>query len=244
MNLIKTIKNNFRERRSQFILLIATAIIIAACGIIFKTPALRILPLFVSLFVMLYQSEANRYAYLLGAANCLLYAIAYYSLGVYASAASSLFFSLPVSVITFISWNKRSYKKTVVFKKMSTGVICITAAASILVWIALFFIFDPLDSEYAILDNAVFVSSTLSTILTLFAYKEYSIVGTAHIFLVLLLNIQMALTDVSNLPFLIYTCYNLICHARIIFNVRRYYKEQNPTEAEAERISEEITTDK
>ena len=240
MSLINAIKSSIRERRSQFILLVITALLIAVSGVIFKTPFLRILPLFISLFVMLYQSEANRFAHLLGGANCLLYAIVYYSLGVYASAASSLFFSLPVSIITFVSWNRRSYKKTVVFKKMSPRAILITALASVLVWVALFFIFDPLDSEYAILDNTVFVLSTLVTVLTFLAYKEYSIVGILHIFASLLLKIQMAVTDIANLPFLIYACYNFICHARIIFNVRRYYKEQNsPEVAEETDLAEE-----
>ena len=240
MSLINAIKSSIRERRSQFILLVITALLIAVSGVIFKTPFLRILPLFISLFVMLYQSEANRFAHLLGGANCLLYAIVYYSLGVYASAASSLFFSLPVSIITFISWNRRSYKKTVVFKKMSPRAILITAVASVLVWVALFFIFDPSDSEYAILDNTVFVLSTLVTVLTFLAYKEYSIVGILHISASLLLKIQMAVTDIANLPFLIYACYNFICHARIIFNVRRYYKEQNsPEVAEETDLAEE-----
>lgn len=226
MGFIRAIKNTVRERRGQFILLVCTAVLITLAAIIWKSPFLRILPLYVSLFVMLYQSEANRYAHLLGAANCLLYGLVYYSLGLYASVISSVLFSLPISIVTFISWNRRSYKKTVVFKKMSPKIIAFTAFCSILVWVMMFLFLDSMESDYAILDNTVFVLSTLTTVLTFFAFREYPIVGIAHIFASLLLKVQMTVTDIANIPFLIYTSYNVICHLRAFVNVRRFYKEQ------------------
>ena len=230
MSLVSAIRHNFKTRRPQFILLIVTAVLITVAATVMKTPPYNVLPLYVSLFVMLYQSEANRFAHLFGGANAVLYGVIYYSLGVYASAASSVFFSFPVSMITFICWNKRAYKKSVVLRKMTPKILIITVAASVLFWISLFFVFKPLDSEFAFLDNTTMVFSILTTILTLLAFREYPIVASIHILFSLFLKIQLTTSNIANLPFLIYTSYNTICHAIMLVRVRRMYKEQNFSE--------------
>ena len=227
MRIFRVIQNNVRDRLPQFILLLVTAASITVSGIILGTPLLRMLPLFVSLFVMLYQSEANRFAHLAGGVNAILYAIVYFSLGLYASAGSSLLLSCPTSIIAFILWNKRAYKQSVKFRKMSPSLMIITLVLTVCLWIALYLALDPLGSPFATLDVTATVLEILVTALTLLAFREYPYAAIVHVLIALLLKGQLVLNDITNLPFLIYSCYNAVCRFRALFNVRRLYKEQS-----------------
>ena len=73
------------------IIIILTGIAILVSGIYFKQEFFLMIPLFVSLFVMSFQSEANRLGSLIGAVNALIYTATYLYMGVYVSAFSALF---------------------------------------------------------------------------------------------------------------------------------------------------------
>ena len=218
---------NFKKRRVQFILLILTAILISISAIILETPFLRILPLFISLFVMLYHSEANRFAHLVGAANSVLYAMIYFSLELYASATSALFVSFPIGIITFLTWNRRSYKESVVFRKMPPVLLTITILGAVGLWLGLYLALDSLSSPFAILDNTAMVLNILVTLMTVLAFREYPYVSILHVMTALALKIQLVSSDITNLPFLIYTLYNTTCSVRTIINVRHICREQD-----------------
>ena len=51
----KTIKN---------VVLWTTFVLIVVAGIVFKQPFIRMLPLLISLFIVLFQAEANRYSFI------------------------------------------------------------------------------------------------------------------------------------------------------------------------------------
>ena len=95
----KTIKN---------VVLWTTFVLIVVAGIVFKQPFIRMLPLLISLFIVLFQAEANRYSFIAGGANALFYTYVYFQVGLYASAASALFLSFPIQMLTFSSWKKDS----------------------------------------------------------------------------------------------------------------------------------------
>ena len=46
-------------------------------GVIFKSPIMEILPIFITLFVMLFNSRANRIGFIIGGCNCFLYFISF-----------------------------------------------------------------------------------------------------------------------------------------------------------------------
>ena len=72
------------------ILIGITGAAILVAGIVCRQEFFLMIPLFISLFVMGFQSEANRVGALCGAVNSLIYTGAYIYMGVYASAASAL----------------------------------------------------------------------------------------------------------------------------------------------------------
>lgn len=210
----------------KFILVFVTFIAILVTGIVFKQQFIKLLPLFISLYVMLFQANANRYAYIIGALNCVLYTYVYIHLGLYASAASSMFFSFPIQILTFFNWRKHAYKKSVVFKKMNNKTRILLSALLIVVWVMVFLVLKLLNSNYAILDNTVSLLGILVSVLTMLAYIEYSYIWIIVILLNTLLNAQIALNNPEYITYFIYSVYCLICTIIALINVMNLYKSQ------------------
>lgn len=212
---------------SKNIIIAVCFTIILVSGIAVKMDILPMIPLFVSLAVMTLQAKANRYGYLLGGLNACLYGIVDISYGVYASAGSAFLISFPMQLITFMNWNKNSYKKSVVFKKMSAKVRMIAGGIFVLAWIVLFAVLKMAGSEYAILDNTSTLLGFGVTILTMLAYVEYSYIWLVSGVVSALLNVQIIFNDITRLPYLVYSLYSYYCIILAFINVRKLYKEQN-----------------
>lgn len=220
----KTIKN---------VVLLTTFVLIVVAGIVFKQPFIRMLPLLISLFIMLFQAEANRYSFIAGGFNALLYTYVYFRVGLYASATSALFFSFPIQILTFISWNKHSYEKTTRFKKLSVKARVCICIGFVAVWLGVLKILQLAGSGYAVLDNTASLLGVLVSVLTMMAYVEYSYLWLVSTSLDIILNIQVTLNAPSHIPYVIFTVYNMWCVVNAFKNVQKLYKKQ-----QAERVKD------
>lgn len=223
-------------KKSKLVLIAVTGIAILAAGIFFKQQFFLMFPLFVSLFVMAFQSEANKLGPLIGSINSLIYAAAYLYMGIYGSAASALLFSFPIQLTTFFRWKKNSYKKTAVFKRLSNKQRWIFGTLFLLLWAGLAVIFTFLDYEYAVLDSLAFISGFVVPLMTMAAYIEYTYLWIFQASAGLLLNIQMVTVDVRQTTYLIYGVYALYCVAGAFMSVRKFYKEQQCSETEENTV--------
>ncbi len=214
-------------KNSKKILIAVTGAAILIAGIICKQEFFLMIPLFISLFVMGFQSEANRVGALCGAINSLIYTGAYIYMGVYASAASSFLFSFPVQLMTFFRWKKNAYKKTVVFKRMTNKMRIILSLALLAVWGILAGVFVHLKYEYAVLDSISFLLGFVVPVLTMLAYIEYTYLWIVTAVVTLLLSVQMVIVDYKQTTYLIYAVYCFFCIISAFINVRKFYKEQN-----------------
>ncbi len=213
-------------KNSKKIIIIITGIAILVAGVLCKQEFFLMIPLFISLFVMGFQSEANRLGALAGAINSLVYTAAYIYMGVYASAASALLFSFPIQLMTFFTWKKKAYKKTVVFRRMSTKMRVIFELCFVALWTALAAVFVKSDYEYAILDSGTFLMGFITPVLTMLAFIEYTYLWLVSAVVGLLLNVQMVVNDYKETTYLIYGVYALYCVICAFINVRKFYKEQ------------------
>jgi nicotinamide riboside transporter PnuC len=213
-------------KKSKIVIIALTGVAILVAGILTKQQFFLMIPLFVSLFVMAFQSEANRVGALIGSINSLIYTAAYIYMGVYASAASSLLFSFPVQLMTFFRWKKNAYKKTVVFRRMSTKVRVLASLGFVALWIALAVIFIKMDYEYAILDSGSFLMGFITPVLTMLAYIEYTYLWLVSAVVGLLLSVQMVVNDYKETTYLIYSVYCAYCIICAFINVRKFYNEQ------------------
>lgn len=212
--------------KKKIIIIIVTGIAILTAGILCKQQFFLMLPLFVSLFVMGFQSEANRIGVLIGACNALLYTVTYIIMGVYASAISGLLFSFPIQLMTFFRWRKNAYKKTVMFKKMTNKQRIAFTVGLLALWAVLAGVFFYLKYEYALFDSLLFLFGFIIPILTMLAYIEYTYLWIIQGVVGLFLNVQMAMNDISQITYLIYGVYALYCVILAFINVHKFYKEQ------------------
>ncbi len=213
-------------KKSKKIIILLTGIAILVAGIVCKQEWFLMIPLFVSLFVMAFQSDANRLGALAGALNSIIYTAAYVYMGVYASAASAFLFSFPIQLCTFFSWKNKAYKNTVVFKKMTAKQRTIFIASVVILWVVLAEVFIHLKYEYAVLDSITFLLGFIVPVLTMLTYIEYTYLWIVQAFIGLLLNVQMVVNDYKQTTYLIYGVYALYCVICAFINVRKFYKEQ------------------
>ena len=216
-------------KKSKIILIVATGIAILIAGVVFKQEFFLMIPLFVSLFVMSFQSEANRIGPLIGSINSIIYTVAYIYMGVYASAASAILFSFPIQLMTFFRWKKNAYKKTAIFRKMTTKMRVGWSIGFLGLWGIIAVIFMQLDYEYAILDSCTLLFGFVIPILTMLAYIEYTYLWIIQCILGVFLNIQMVINDPKETTYLIYGVYALYCVIGAFISVQKFYKEQQKT---------------
>lgn len=214
------------KKYSKYILPLIMLCVVIASGIIQKQKFFYMLPLCISVFVMLFQSKANRYAYLLGGLNSLIYGAVDASLGLYASAVYDVAFSFSLQIITFFNWKKHASGNSVVFKKMSVKMRAITLLAFVFSAITLFIVLRLAESKYALLDNLASLLGLLVSILTMLAYIEYSYIWILNAALGVLLKLQVVMNDASQLSHLLFSMYSFCCVIMAFINVRKLYIQQ------------------
>ena len=202
--------------------------LVASSILCLETPAqvVKVLPLFISIIVMLLQTEANRYAFLLGSINSIFYAIVYTSFTLYTSAISALCLSFPIQMLTFFRWNKRKYKLSTVFKKLSWKMRVAGLLAGVTCVFLLNFVMGKLGSEYMLLDNVSNTVGIFNYVLTYFSYIEYPYINIVGSLIGSTTYIKMLSDDITILPYLISNCYNLLCIVKTAISVGRLYREQ------------------
>lgn len=208
------------------IIIILTGLAILVSGIYFKQEFFLMIPLFISLFVMSFQSEANRVGSLIGAINAVIYTATYLYMGVYISAASALFLSVPLQLATFFNWKKNAYKKTVIFKRMSVKARILSLLALLVLWGVSAGVLTYFKYDYAIFDTITFLLSLVVSILTMLAFIEYTYLWIVQAATGLIVNIQMVINNPKETTYLIYGVYALYCVIVAFINVQRFYKEQ------------------
>lgn len=210
----------------MILLMLVTAVLITVTGIIYEQKFFVVLPIYVSLFVGLLQTTANRYSLLIGSFNSIIYTVTYVYLGLYATAVSTFFFSCIVQFMTFVLWNKRKYAHSTKFRKLSNKYRVILAVGILVASVAVCFWLDKIGSVYQVLDSLSAVMGAVLPVLTLFAFIEYSWLMLPSGVIVILLYASMLTNNPAQITHVIFSVYSLICVTRGFLSVRRLYKEQ------------------
>lgn len=209
-----------------FCMILVTAILITVTGIYFGQGFLRILPLYVSLFIMFLQTRVNRYAYLLGGLNSLLYAYVYWYYGLYASVAYAVLVSCPFQIATFVLWSRRPWGNSTVFKKMTKKQLILVGAAFVAVWLVLQVVLKALGGNYQILDSTTSLLGILASILVMLAYVEHTYLSFPSGIIGLFLYATMLKESPEQITYLIYQIYAFTCTTITFFKTRKVYNQQ------------------
>lgn len=203
-----------------------------AVGITVSTPLvgqsfIRVFPLYISLFIMFLQTRVNRYAFLLGGLNSIIYAAIYFYYTLYASAFYAFLFSFPLQIITFIRWSKHRYKQATIFRKMTAKQRAFVAAGFFCTGALIMLILSLTNAGYAMLDTSISLLGILATFLTMLAFIEAPFLGLISGLISIILYINMMANGViEQLPYLIYNFYSYTC---VIMSFRKtiaLYREQ------------------
>ncbi len=200
---------------------LAMLVCIVTCGIIFKTHPIKVIPLCISCFVMLLQANVNRYAFLFGGLNSIVYAASGISMQLYANALYSFAVSFPLQIVTFINWKKNTHGGKTETKRLSAKNRLLGVLMMLGLWAVLYLIFSRLDSPYMVLDNTASVLGLVTTVLCMLRYSEYAILQLVGGCFSLATYIQLTVDDVSNIVWIIYTGYSLVCTAVSFINMSR-----------------------
>ena len=216
-----------------FFLIGVTFVLITVTAFMYSEDVFIIVPLYISLTVMLLQSRANRYAFLLGGINSLLYAAVNIYIGLYASAASAALVSCPLQLAAFLNWRKRAYGNAAIFKKLGLKHMLLLSAACVVSWFFMWAFFSLFHSSYLLFDNTLTLIGIVSTVLCALAYIEYTYLQMVSLGIGIVLYAVMLRERPIQMTYLIYNVYALICSMRALFKMNRMYIEQNVTKKEA-----------
>ena len=220
-------------------LITVTASIITVTGIHSGQLWWKMLPLYISLSVGLLQTQASRYATLVGGTNSLIYAGVNLAEKLYAQSAYSLLVSCPVQIATFLRWSKNKYRQSTKFRKMTAkqrSILFISVAA---VLTAACFVYATLlgaigrdfDMLTLILDTAMTLVGVVSMLLTYLSFVEFTWFVLLTGILSITLDARMVFTGNSaRITFLVFSVYSMICVAMQFVAVKRLYREQQECE--------------
>lgn len=218
--------NNKKFILFELIPVLIAFIAIMSLGIYFGQSAIKLIPVCVSLIVMLFNARANRFGLLLGACNSLIYAIGYYSEGLYGTVISALYGAV-VSFASFFLWKKRAYGSSTVFRRMKVKFELLAAAGfAVLVVITVLILYRAGGTE-PVLDGFTMMLGLVLPVLTMFAFIEALPLNIANMIVSLTLWIRIvAAGNLADITYLVYSVYCTYMTARLVVRWIKLYLEQ------------------
>ena len=223
--MLDKLKSFIKENLFLCIVEAVTFVAILVTGIVFEQDFWKMLPLFISLFVMLLQAKVNRYAYLIGGLNSILYAVVFFSLGIRESALSALLMSFPLQIVTFIMWQRKTKGNVTKLRKLNALQISLISVAFVAAWVAMFMWFphDKSASSFTVvMDTTTTLLGFISTILTLLRFREYAIIQLVATPLSLAMHIMIMVGgSMANITYVIYSVYTIVCLVMAIVRIKK-----------------------
>jgi nicotinamide mononucleotide transporter PnuC len=209
----------------EYIPMLITGIGAFTTAIIYQQPVLKVLPIFITLFVMLFNSRANRIGFILGGCNCFLYFISFMMQQLYTTAFSSAFNGI-ISIISFFMWKRRAYGKSTIFRKLKTPVRIVFCLAFMIVWAITTYTTKVNGGEQPLLDSFSGIIGFVVPVLTMLAFIEALPLDLAGNFISLVMFILLVFESPANLPFLFVNLYNMYMGTKRAITWIKKYKEQ------------------
>ena len=203
------------------------AILIIVFAVINKQSFIKTLPTLVSLCVQLLMVRANRYAFLIGGTNALLYAIAPWSEGLYFSVISCTCISAPIQYMSFFIWNKKQNRKSVKnteLKILGFGKCLLVMAATFAVWVPCYLLLRPFfNGALAIFDSLAFVLGIATSLLAAFRYVDSQYINILGCMVGITTWTIVCISAPNNLNYLVISCYNLFMVIKAATSWTRQY---------------------
>lgn len=227
-NLLKRKKDLF-----DYILMLAVAVLIVVFAVLRQQSFIKTLPTLVTLVIQLLTVRANRYAFLIGSINALVYGISYYSEGLYFSLVSAVLISSPIQLYSFISWSKKAGgKNTPPLRFLGTKKLLFTVCGSLAAWAICVFGLSGLfeSASYPAIDSYLFVMGIVVSFLAAWRYVDAQYLSIISCVLSLCLWILLTLRNPSNFNYVIISAYNLFRVLQAAINWTKKYRNEKIAE--------------
>ena len=221
-------RQNVKKLFIDYIPAILTATLIIVFSILRQQTFIKTLPTLVTLVVQILLSRANRFGFLLGGINAVIYGISYFDEGLYFSLVSALVISAPMQIYSFFNWSKKQIRanrtelKTLSLK-MRIAMIALTLCAWLVMFLGLSRIFEG--AQLSGFDSFSFVAGTVVTFLAAFRYIESQYLSAFSCCMAIIMWIIICIRNPSNINYLIISFYNLFMVLKAAINWTRQYME-------------------
>lgn len=217
----------------DYALILAVAILIIVFAVLREQSFIKTLPTLITLIVQLMMVKANRYAFLVGGINAMLYGISYFNESLYFSLVSAVVISAPIQFYSFIVWSKKPCKDAPPLRFLGWKKLSVAIAASLVGWgICIFGLSELFQSAvYPTLDSYLFVMGITVSLLAAWGYIDSQYMNILSVVLGLLLWILLTVQDPANFNYVIIYVYNLY---RIIQTSVSWTKKYRQTKQKAE----------
>lgn len=195
----------------NYIPTLMAAVLILYFAVLREQSLPKTLPTLITLCVQLLLVSANRYAFLLGGTNALLYGAAYFSEGLYFSTVSAVLISAPIQLFSFIRWGKnRRTDKTTALKRLNGKEWGIVIAAIAVGFVLCYFLLAPFfaDANYPMLDALSFTLGIVVSLLAAFRYVESQYISAVSTCLSIVMWVMIARSAPENFNYVIISVYN------------------------------------
>ena len=220
----------------NYIPTLMAAALILYFAVLREQSLLKTLPTLITLCVQLLLVSANRYAFLLGGTNALLYGAAYFSEGLYFSTVSAVLISAPIQLFSFIRWGKnRRTDKTTALKRLNGRAWGIVIAAIAVGFVLCYFLLAPFfaGANYPMLDALSFTLGIVVSLLAAFRYVESQYISAVSTCLSIVMWVMIARSAPENFNYVIISVYNCFRVTQAACGWTKTYSKQIKEETNA-----------
>ena len=226
--------SEYLKKNYLYILAVAVFILITVFAVIYEQSFIRLLPIYASIIIRMLHSRANRYGYLFGGVNQILYGLTYLYYNLYSSMLYAFLISFPIQIITFIAWTRKSYKCSTRFRALSVrGRLAVLAIgiAAYAVYTMVMLKIEP-NANQPLVDCASFILGIACSALTILSFIEYTYLSIVYNLLSLTLYVLVAITSPEMLTYVVFGIYAVTCAIMQFLSVKKIYAEQTGNHTE------------
>jgi len=222
----------------DYLPILLLAPLIVAGGIIEKQAAYKIIPAVATLFIVLLSSKLYRVAFLLGAANCLLYSVGYFMEGLYGSLLSTLAIGAPLQVISWFLWKRNAYQQATVFRVLKARWYPLLALGVAALWGGMLYGSRKAGgaSEMIVLDALLFALGLVVTVLTMLAFVEGYALNILNCALTAAMWCVLTVRDPRSVTYLLISLYTVFRTTLALLNCLRMRRAQRGHQTDPEDV--------
>ena len=211
---------------ADYIPALLAALLIIVFSVLRAQSFIKTLPTLITLVVQILLCHANRFGFLIGGINALIYGISYFDERLYFSCISAVLISAPIQLYSFFHWSKRQTRANhTALQSLHARKRLAVAIFTLVLWLAVYFGLHGLftGGRLPYFDSFHFVMGIIVSLLAAFRFVESQYFGVVSGCTTVVMWGLICADAPSNVNYLIISCYNLFMVAKAAVHWTRQY---------------------